>query len=156
MNNYKPESDLGNLRESLSQGFEAQNKKVEGIKVPFSDEQSDTEATITEIVNEPIESKVKVRKKTSTFKYPMSIDKKRKVTFNGEIHQGLKHDSEVQTVGATHFYFKQESLLIKNMAAENEISLLELLHVLIANAIENGMPEEMLQRYLDAKEASKN
>lgn len=128
------------------------NQSVQGLVLPGGDEfepemeQHEHE----EVVEVATTAKVKAKKKDAS-KAPLMINKQNKIIFNGPINWESKANKDIQIINGSFFYYKHENLKFKNVVAEHDLTLLEAVHILIANAIENGMPEDMVQRYLDAK-----
>lgn len=154
MDQFKPATDVSALRSTLTDDM---NKgKTEGIKLPSFDQneneqQQENDVKPVEQQNTDSDRKPRAKRKVDSGKAAMTFDKKGKVIFNGPINWDAHNNPEIQTVAGSHFYFRQESLKLKYLAAENELSLLEIIHVIVADAIENGLPEEMLERYLNAR-----
>lgn len=148
-----PESDVNSLRSTMTENMNS----GKGIVLPnYGDDQNNEnsqvekdEPQVEQVENIP--KKQVVKKKVDQGKSAITFDKKGNVVFNGPINWEAKSDPEIQTVNGSHFYFRQENIRFKNVAAEHNLSLLEALHILIADSIENGLPEDMLERYLAAK-----
>lgn len=151
---YKPSVDNSKLREKVQEEIGAKPPSTNGFGIPdFGGEA--TESNLNE--DQPLanrESQTSLRKKKAdNSKPPVQFMKNNKVIFNGPISWDIKQNKDFQIINGSFFYFKQENLKFKNICAEYDLTLLEAVHILVANAIENGMPEEMIDRYLEVKNA---